>query len=222
VSRNLHVKAQAAGRGLAQAIAEDVAARTQALLMPWLQRHNAEPDETDSQLVFVACSFTPQMDPVYHAIALAAQAVGLRAERVKDVPGDYRITGQILTMIRRARLVIADLTDERPNVYFELGYARGLGKTVITILRSGTTAHFDVRDWTYLEYFDSRPLEEDLIERLRYEICPVPPHPAVRRPIRCKKPAFSRPPANERNALAPPARGGERSSAPVSPPPESQ
>ena len=26
----------------------------------------------------------------------------------------------------------------RPNEYFELGYARGLGKTVVTILKSGT------------------------------------------------------------------------------------
>jgi hypothetical protein len=60
--------------------------------------------------------------------------------------------------------------DLGPNVYFELGYARGLGKTVITILRAGTRAHFDVRDWTYLEYIDSRPLEEDLIERFTFEL----------------------------------------------------
>jgi hypothetical protein len=66
--------------------------------------------------------------------------------------------------------VETSLTYERPNVYFELGYARGLGKTVITILRSGTNAHFDVRDWTCLEYFDSRPLESDLIERLKFEV----------------------------------------------------
>jgi hypothetical protein len=27
---------------------------------------------------------------------------------------------------------VADLSHERPNVYFELGYARELGKTVVT------------------------------------------------------------------------------------------
>ena len=89
---------------------------------------------------------------------------------VKDVRGDYRITETMLAMIRRARFVVADLTHERPNVYFELGYARGLGKTVITLLRAGTTPHFDVRDWTYLEYFDSWPLESDLRERLADEL----------------------------------------------------
>jgi nucleoside 2-deoxyribosyltransferase len=124
----------------------------------------------DDGLVFVISPFAPEMDAIYQAISGAAKAVGLHAERVKDMKGDYRITDQILAMISRARLIVADLTHERPNVYFELGYARGLGKKVITILRAGTIAHFDVRDWTYLEYIDSRPLETDLAEQLKYEL----------------------------------------------------
>jgi nucleoside 2-deoxyribosyltransferase len=76
----------------------------------------------------------------------------------------------MLTMIRRARLIVVDLTHERPNVYFELGYARGLGKTVVTIARQDTKVHVDVRDWVYLQYFDSRPLERDLAERFRAEL----------------------------------------------------
>jgi hypothetical protein len=126
--------------------------------------------EADDTLVFVICSFAPEMDPIYAAIAAAARALGLHAERVKDVRGDYRITETILAMIRRARLIVADLTYERPNVYFELGYARGQEKTVITLLRAGTNAHFDVRDWAYLEYFDSRPLQKDLLRQIRYEL----------------------------------------------------
>ena len=110
------------------------------------------------------------MQPAFDAIQAAATAVGLRAERVKDVPGDYRITDRIMSSIRRAKLVVVDLTHERPNVYFELGFARGLGKTVITIMRAGTEPHFDVRDWTYLTYVDSRPLERDLVERFKYEV----------------------------------------------------
>lgn len=122
---------------------------------------------SDDGLVFVVCSFDPDMDPVFDAVACAAASVGLRAMRVKDCHGDYRITDRILTLVRNARLIVADLSHEGPNVYFELGYARGLGKTVITILRSGTTAHFDVHDWAYLEYIDSRPLEHQLREWFR-------------------------------------------------------
>jgi nucleoside 2-deoxyribosyltransferase len=154
----------------ADELADDIAARVLAILDGRkVGSLTAEP-APGSTLVFVICSFEPQMEPVYAAIAAAARAVGLHAERVKDVQGDYRVTETILGMIRQARLVVADLTFERPNVYFELGYARGLGKTVITLLRAGATAHFDVRDWTYLEYIDSRPLETDLLERMRYEL----------------------------------------------------
>ncbi|MFD6613172.1 TIR domain-containing protein [Micromonospora chalcea] len=127
-------------------------------------------ENRDDSLVFVIMSFLPEMEPVFEAIQVAALDVGLRAERVKDVPGDYRITDQMLSMIRRARLVVADLTHERPNVYFELGYARGLGKTVVTIAREGSAIHFDVRDWSYLRYFDSRPLEQDIRERFRFHV----------------------------------------------------
>src|SRR5579863_8493153 len=127
----------------------------------------APAQEQIDDLVFVLSAFTPEIDPAYLAVAAAAKAVGLRAERVKDVKGDFRITEQILVMIRRARLIVADLTNDRPNVYFELGFARGIGKKVITILRSGSQPHFDVYDWAYLEYIDSRPLEKDLLERFR-------------------------------------------------------
>ena len=46
--------------------------------------------------------------------------MGLEVKRVKDVPGDYRITDRIIRMIWEARLIVADLTYERPNVYFEI------------------------------------------------------------------------------------------------------
>jgi nucleoside 2-deoxyribosyltransferase-like protein len=168
--RNLH-PAEPASDGLAHPdgdLADQITARVLAILES--RSHGDLSGELDDTLVFVICPLAPEMDPVYTAIAAAARAVGLHAERVKDVRGDYRITETIMAMIRQARLVVADLTHERPNVYFELGYARGLGKTVITLLRTGSTPSFDVRDWTYLEYIDSRPLEDDLRERFAYEL----------------------------------------------------
>ena len=73
-------------------------------------------------------------------------------------------------MIQGCFLVVADLTYERPNVYFELGYARGIGKTVVTAAREGTALHFDVKDWTCVLYNDSRTLEKHLRERFDYEL----------------------------------------------------
>lgn len=124
----------------------------------------------DQNLVFVIMSFLPDMEPIFEGIASAANAVGLTAKRVKDIEGDYRITDKIIEMIQSARLIVVDLTHERPNVYFELGYARGLGKRVVTIARKESTIHFDVKHWKYLEYVDSRLLERDLKKRFEHEL----------------------------------------------------
>jgi membrane protease subunit (stomatin/prohibitin family) len=144
------------------------------LLQNWRELQMPMPlinnEEVDPNLVFVIIAFHDDMEPIFTSIKSAAEAVGLVARRVKDVPGDYRITDQIIKMIRSARFVVADLTHERPNVYFELGYARGVGKKVVTLAREGTNVHFDVKDWTYISYTDSRPPQRDLEERFQFEI----------------------------------------------------
>jgi hypothetical protein len=113
----------------------------------------------DDNLVFVIVSFGDSMKPVVEAIKEAATRNGLRAERADGQHPDYRITDTIFHMIRKARFIVADLTHESQNVYFELGAARMLDKTVITIAKQGTRVHVDARDWNVLEYIDSRPLE---------------------------------------------------------------
>jgi len=133
------------------------------------KRASAAPSP-DGNLVFVVMSFSDDMEPIYEGIRAAAASVGLEAKRAKDVSGDYRIVDKIMEMILSSRFVVVDLTHESPNVYFELGYARASGKTVITIARRETQIHFDVKDWTYIPYIDSRTLERDLRERLKNEL----------------------------------------------------
>jgi len=123
-----------------------------------------------AEKVFVIASFRDTMEPVFAAIESAARKVGLLAERTKDIPGDYKITDKIVEKIKSARFLVADLTLERPNVYFELGYARGLRKTVVTIAKKGAAVHFDVRDWNIIEYTDPRQLEEQLLRSFQSEL----------------------------------------------------
>lgn len=119
-----------------------------------------------SDLIFCIMSFSPDMDDVFEGIKSVGESLGFSVRRVKDVEGDYRISDKIEEMIDDAKLVVADLSHERPNVYFELGYARGIGKVVVTVARSGTILPFDVKDWTCLFYGDSRELERRLRARL--------------------------------------------------------
>jgi len=152
-----------------QELVDEVAAQVIQQLRARAPDFVSEPS-ADRDLVFVACSLDPDMDPVYDAVERAADAVGLRAARVRDFQSDCCVTDKMLALVRTASLVVADLSHDRPNVYFELGYARGLGKTVITIRRAGASPHLDVRELPYLEYMDSRPLEHQLRKRLRFEV----------------------------------------------------
>lgn len=52
----------------------------------------------DSKFVFIICAFSDDMEPVVEGIKAAADKVGLTAKRVKDVLGDYQITGQVMSM----------------------------------------------------------------------------------------------------------------------------
>jgi hypothetical protein len=162
-----------ASTDFAEEIARKVFDRVKANLADFAQMKTSnrpELQEEVSSLVFVICPFSADMDPIFEGIREAAKAVSLEAKRVKDVVGDYQITTQLMSMIAQARLIVADLSHERPNVYFELGYARGLGKTVVTCAREGTMIHFDAKDWTYIPYNDSRVLEKALLDRFRFEL----------------------------------------------------
>lgn len=152
---------------LAQQVAGEVA---KLLGLETGPKQQATAPQSSTSLVFVIMAFRDDMEPIFEGIRHAGGALGLTVKRVKDLQGDYRITDQIIRMIDSARFVVADLTHERPNVYFELGYARGLGKTVVTIAREGTAVHFDVKDWTYIPYIDSRLLERDLKKRFEFEL----------------------------------------------------
>lgn len=58
------------------------------------------------------------------------------------IPGS--ITNDILNQIQKARIALVDITDERPNCYYELGFIRGLGKLAIITAKEGTKLHFDI------------------------------------------------------------------------------
>ena len=55
----------------------------------------------------------------------------MHAERIDEPQSNERITDRILESIQRAEFVFVDLTNSKPNVFFEAGYAHGIGKIPI-------------------------------------------------------------------------------------------
>lgn len=108
-----------------------------------------------------------QLPDVLDSIKEAADRCGLVAERVDEPASNDRITDRILESIRKAEYVIVDLTGSRPNVFYEAGYAQGLGKTPIYVARRGTHLEFDLKDYPVIFFENMRALKEGLEKRLR-------------------------------------------------------
>lgn len=125
-----------------------------------------ESPKVDPYLVFVLMAFDAKMDQVYEAIKTAGAlvpAVPLKVTRIDDAGlVDYRITDETLAFIRRAGVIVCDLSLERPNVYYELGFARGLGKRVISCATQGTKLHFDIKDFNTFIYHSPFDLQHRL------------------------------------------------------------
>jgi hypothetical protein len=131
-----------------------------------------KPDSIDqsvrNEYLFVIMPFGKQHVDTYDTIRRAILKVSpiLIVERVDEKPGSFQITQEIWNSIKSARAIICDLTDERPNVYYELGYAHALLKPVVCVARDGTSIHFDVSGFKVVLFNTYRELEE----RLRDEI----------------------------------------------------
>jgi hypothetical protein len=125
---------------------------------------------------FIASWLDDQMDEPYNnGIDPAVRDCGYTPIWMKSVPENKGITDRIISEVRRAEFVVADLTGQRPNVYFEAGLARGLGREVIWSCRADHVdgpdgLHFDIRHFGHVVWHDSAELRTKLKDSIRANI----------------------------------------------------
>lgn len=114
--------------------------------------------------------FTPRfMSELYErAISPAIKEAGYRAIRVDLVEHTGFIMDRVLSLIRVAPFVVADFTGNRNGVYFEAGFARGLGLPVVHLCHQShfEQSHFDIKQINTLVWND----HGDLTGKLKYRI----------------------------------------------------
>jgi hypothetical protein len=107
------------------------------------------------------------MDSTYDVvIEPVAKEFGLEPVRIDKRQDSGRIDDQILAHIAQSKFVLSDLTGERPNCYYETGFAHALGKELILTIKKGSVIHFDLRGYRFIEWETDKELKGELIKRL--------------------------------------------------------
>ena len=123
-----------------------------------------------STQVFVAMNFNKEFDNCYaEGIEKALEETRYKAYRVDREEHSDKIDDKILSEIKRSKFIIAEFTGQKHGVYFEAGYAIGLGKLVIWTVNAKdiSKVHFDTRQYNHIVWSDEAELKEKLINRIR-------------------------------------------------------
>ena len=121
--------------------------------------------------VFVAMSFHPSLAEAYSKGIKPAieEDCGLEAVRVDEVAHNEKICDRIFVEIRRCQFVVADYSQHRGGVYFEDGFAMGLGREVVRTCQQEHLdgAHFDTRQYPYVTWSSFEDLRSQLADRIK-------------------------------------------------------
>ena len=135
----------------------------------------------ESKKVFVAMWFNEKVDFIYEqAVEPAIRECNYEPERIDRVEHNNIIDDEIIANIKQSKFIIADFTAEkdkpRGGVYYEAGFADGLGIPVIFTCRKdlieNKEIHFDLehRNFIWWEENKMEDFKKKLIKRIKATI----------------------------------------------------
>ncbi len=97
----------------------------------------------------------------------AVEAEKFICERSDERSDTGLVTEHILTLIYKANVVIADLTNNNPNVMYELGFAHAFAKPVIMLVQDAKKTPFDLQTYRFIKYSTDLGGDEALRKEIR-------------------------------------------------------
>ncbi|MCC6899947.1 MAG: hypothetical protein IT377_13285 [Polyangiaceae bacterium] len=143
----------------------------------WERVDRLQSSRSRSRQAFVAMWFDRGMQDAFeNGIRPALEECGFsRPFRVDDAEhrsrADFepRIDDRIMAGIRRASLLVVDVTGSRCPVYFEAGFGLGLGIPIVWTCRRGNEPDmcFDTRQYEHILWDAPEDLKENLVQKIR-------------------------------------------------------
>lgn len=118
---------------------------------------------------FVAMHFRAELDEIYsNGFQLGIMEAGYEPVRMDYVEHVNRIDDEIIRQINFSKFIVADFTGHRGGVYFEAGYALGIGLPVFWTCRKSDMAelHFDIRQFNCIDWDTPKELADRLQVRI--------------------------------------------------------
>ncbi|MDQ3020870.1 MAG: hypothetical protein M3R36_09910 [Bacteroidota bacterium] len=135
-------------------------------------------DEIDRKVIrknqaFIAMWFDDSMSKVYQdGFHKAIKDSGYEPMKINLKEHNNKIDDEIIAEIRNSGFLVADFTGHRGGVYYEAGFAHGLGIPVIWTCRKEdiTNLHFDTRQYNHIEWETTDELYKKLVNRIKATI----------------------------------------------------
>lgn len=133
------------------------------------------PKDEEKKTCFVICPIGKQGDPkrkrsddlLKHIITPVMKELGIVTERSDKLAQPGNIPTQIIARLYEADLVIADLTEQNANVFYELAIRHALRKPVIHMKGDGEDIPFDIHQYRTIRYDTT---DYDLLEPVKEEL----------------------------------------------------
>jgi hypothetical protein len=146
---------------LAQLTSEPEAfARTIVSLAQKLQASN-------SVLAVMSFSGEPSLTDAFDSFKEVCAEYKYQCDRIDEEADIPRIIPELLQKLSQCAFCIVDITEEKANVYYELGYAEAAKRPVIVTAKKGTSLPFDVKDIPVVFWENQKGLKEQLRKRIK-------------------------------------------------------
>jgi len=139
----------------------------------WKKFEEMKEAGTISRKCFVAMSCSSELANIYeNGIKIAVEEAGYMPIFIEREEHNEKICDLIIAEIRSSKFLIADITGQRQNVYYEAGFAHGLNKDIIWTCRQDeiNNAHFDTRQYNHIVWQSASDLKIKLVNRIKATI----------------------------------------------------